>query len=133
MLGRPEMAKDELFDDNTRRVENREALEEEISAILGGLSSEEAIEKLEKADIANARMRTVREFIEHPQLEARGRWREVGSPAGPLRALLPPVAMADTEPVMTSIPSIGEHTDEILEELGYDEGARADLRREAAI
>jgi itaconate CoA-transferase len=133
VLGRPEMASDELFDNNSRRVENREALEEEISAILGGLSSEEAIDKLEKAGIANARMRTVLELIQHPQLEARDRWREVGSPAGPLRALLPPVAMSDAEPVMAPIPGVGEHTAEILKELSYDETATDALRREAAI
>ena len=133
VLGRPEMASDELFDDNSRRVENREALEEEISAILGEISSEEAIDKLEKAGIANARMRTVRELIEHPQLEARNRWREVGSPAGPLRALLPPTAMSDAEPIMAPIPGVGEHTDEILKELSYDERAIGALRREAAI
>jgi itaconate CoA-transferase len=133
VLGRPEMAKDELFDDNSRRVENREALEEEISAILGSLSSEEAIEKLERANIANARMRTVREFVDHPQLAARDRWREVSSEVGPLRALLPPGTMADSEPVMAPIPAVGEHTDGILRELGFDEGAIASLRQEAAI
>jgi itaconate CoA-transferase len=133
VLGRPEMASDELFDSNSRRVENREALEEEISAVLGELSSEAAIERLERAGIANARMRTVSEFIEHPQLAARDRWREIDSPAGPLQALLPPAAMANTEPVMAPIPRVGEHTDEILEELGYDQGAVAALRREAAI
>jgi itaconate CoA-transferase len=133
VLGRPEMANDELFDDNSRRVENREALEEEISAILGRFSSEEAIERLEKASIANARMRTVQEFIEHPQLEARGRWSEVGSPAGSLRALVPPVAMSGAGPAMAPIPDVGEHTDEILAQLGYDEGTIAALRREAVI
>ena len=133
VLGRPEMASDELFDDNSRRVENREALEEEISAILAELSSEEAIQRLEKAGIANARMRTVREFIEHPQLAARDRWREVGSEAGPLRALLPPVRVADAEPVMHRIPALGEHTDGILGELGYGKGTIAALRREAVI
>jgi itaconate CoA-transferase len=133
VLGRPEMSSDELFDTNSRRVENREALEEEISAVLGELSSQETIERLERAGIANARMRTVSEFIEHPQLAARDRWREIQSPPGPLQALLPPAAMANTDPVMAPIPGVGEHTDEILEELGYDQGAVAALRREAAI
>jgi itaconate CoA-transferase len=133
VLGRPGMAEDELFDDNSRRVENREALEEEISAVLGQLSSEEVVARLEKAGVANARMRTVREFIEHPQLEARDRWREVGSPAGSLNASLPPIAMSETEPVMAPIPSVGEHTDEILIELGYDEVAVVALRRQRAV
>jgi itaconate CoA-transferase len=133
VLGRPEMANDELFDGNSHRVENRKALEEEISAVLGKLSSEEAIERLERAGIANARMRTVREFLEHPQLEARDRWREVGSPAGHLRTLLPSVVMSDSEPVMAPIPGVGEHTDEILAQLGYDEEAVAALRRQRAV
>ncbi len=78
-------------------------------------------------------MRTVRDFLDHPQLEARDRWREVGSPVGPLRALLPPATMDGTEPVMAPIPSVGEHTDKILAELGYDDDAVATLRRSAAI
>jgi crotonobetainyl-CoA:carnitine CoA-transferase CaiB-like acyl-CoA transferase len=133
VLGRPETANDELFDGNSHRVENRKALEEEISAVLGRLSSEEAIEGLERAGIANARMRTVREFLEHPQLEARDRWRAVGSPAGHLRTLLPSVVMSDSEPVMAPIPGVGEHTDEILAQLGYDEEAVAALRRQRAV
>jgi crotonobetainyl-CoA:carnitine CoA-transferase CaiB-like acyl-CoA transferase len=133
VLGRPEMANDELFDGNSHRVENRKALEEEISAVLGRLSSEEAIERLERAGIANARMRTVQEFLEHPQLEARDRWREVGSPAGHLLTLLPSVVMSDSEPVMAPIPGVGEHTDEILAQLGYDEEAVAALRRQRAV
>ena len=133
VLGRPEMADDELFENNSRRVENREELEEEISAVLGELSLDDAVARLEKAGIANARMRTVQDFLEHPQLVARGRWRDVGSPAGPLRALLPPGMPEDAEPVMAPIPSVGEHTDEILEELGYDEVAVNALRRRAVV
>jgi len=133
VLGRPEMVGDELFDDNSRRVENREALEEEISSILERLSSDEAIEKLDGAGIASARMRTVTGFIDHPQLEALDRWREVGSPAGPLRALSPPAAVSGAEPVMAPIPGVGEHTARILAELGYDDEAIAAMRRSAAV
>ena len=55
------------------------------------------------------------------------------SPVGPLRALLPPATMDGTEPVMAPIPSIGEHTCEILAELGYDDDAVTTLRRSAAV
>ncbi len=133
VMGRPEMARDELFDGNPRRVENREALEQEISTVLGELSSEEALRRLQEAGIANARLRTIRDFLEHPQLRARERWREVGSPAGPLHTLLPPVVMDEAEPLMAPIPGVGEHTDEILAELGYEAEAVARLRREESI
>ena len=133
VLGRPEMANDELFTSNSERVENRDILHQEIEAILEKLSSEEAIERLDGAKIANARMRTVHDFLDHPQLEARDRWREVGSPVGPLRALLPPATLDGAEPVMAPIPKVGEHTDKILAELGYRDDAVAILRQSAAI
>ncbi len=133
VLGQPALAEDGRFASNSERVANRDDLHEEIEAILEGISSEEAIERLEAAKIANARMRTVGDFLDHPQLAARGRWREFGSPAGPLRALLPPATIGGTEPVMAPIPDVGEHTANILIELGYDEDAIADLRWSSAV
>ena len=50
-----------------------------------------------------------------------------------MRALLPPATMDSTEPVMAPIPSVGEHTDAVLEELGYGEEAVASLRQRGAI
>ena len=133
VLGQPALSGDGRFASNSERVANRDDLHEEIEAIFRGIPSEEAIGRLEAAKIANARMRTVGDFLDHPQLEARGRWREFGSPAGPLRALVPPATMEGTEPVMAPIPDVGEHTDGILSELGYDEEAVATLRRSSAL
>jgi crotonobetainyl-CoA:carnitine CoA-transferase CaiB-like acyl-CoA transferase len=133
VLGQPALAGDGRFASNSERVANRHDLHEEIEAILRGIPSEEAIERLEAAKIANARMRTIGDFLDHPQLEARDRWREFGSPVGPLRALLPPATMEGTEPIMAPIPEIGEHTDRILAELGYDEDAVAALRQSSAV
>ena len=91
------------------------------------------VARLEAAQIANARLNTVQEFWDHPQLAARDRWREVDSPVGRLRALLPPVTMAGVEPVMGPIPEVGQHTEAILRELGVEPGTIAELHQAGAI
>jgi itaconate CoA-transferase len=108
-------------------------LDREIEQTFGHLTAEEVIEKLEDASVASARLRSVGEFLDHPQLKARDRWRKVGSPAGPLHALLPPGMPVDAEPIMAPIPDVGEHTEAILEEFGYAEDTVAALRKQAAI
>src|SRR5215210_480914 len=121
VLGREGMAEDHRFDKNSRRVENRDELHAEIERVFSGLASEEAIDRLEGAGVANARMRSIRQFLDHPQLAARNRWREFGSPVGLLRGLLPPAMLDGAEPVMTPIPEVGEHNEKLLAELGYGE------------
>ncbi len=133
VLEQPALAGDKRFESNSERVENVDALRQAIEGILAQFSSEEAMERLDEAKIANARMRNVRGFLDHPQLEARDRWREVESSVGPLRALVPPATFNGTEPVMAPIPSVGEHTAGILAELGYDDGAVTALRQSSAI
>jgi crotonobetainyl-CoA:carnitine CoA-transferase CaiB-like acyl-CoA transferase len=78
-------------------------------------------------------MNTVQEFLDHPQLTARDRWRTVESSAGPIRALVPPFGLDDVEPKMGPIPAVGEHTDAILDELGYAAAAIARFRASGAI
>jgi itaconate CoA-transferase len=133
VLERSELETDPRFDTNSRRVENGEELDEAIEEAFKDLSSEDVISRLDEARIANARMRTVQEFLDHPQLEARDRWREVDSPVGPIRALVPPVTMQGVESVMEPIPEVGEHTDAILEELDLDPDAVGSFREAGAV
>ncbi|MHA6800013.1 CaiB/BaiF CoA transferase family protein [Bounagaea algeriensis] len=118
VLDDAELAADARFATNPDRVANEAELTTAIETAFAQLTGEEVVERLDGAQIANARMRTVQEFAEHPQLAARDRWREVDSPAGPLRALQPPVTVPGREPRMDAVPGLGEHTDAILAEIG---------------
>jgi itaconate CoA-transferase len=133
VLRRPELADDERFRTNSLRVRNRPALHEAIESAFAALSTSEVIERLEVARIAWARMNSVAEFLVHPQLTERDRWRDIGSPAGPLRATIPPVRMDDVEPVMGNVPALGQHTDAILDELGVARDTIAAWRREGVV
>ncbi len=128
VLGRPELAADPRFDANAKRVANRDALEAAIRGVFARLTAEEIVARLDAAGIANGRMNSVAQFAAHPQLRARGRWREAPSSAGPLRALLPPATLDGAEPRMDAVPEVGEHTDAILAELGYAPGVVAAWR-----
>ncbi len=133
VLERPELGADERFDSNSRRVQNRAALEQIIVALFQQLSSEAIIQRLEEAQIAYARLNSVEEFLQHPQLAARGRWRQIDSPVGPLRSLVPPLTMEDVEPVMGAVPALGQHTESILKEFGFDADTISDWKKSRII
>ena len=136
VLQQPGLANDPRFAGNAKRVAERVPLRQIIIETFATLTAPQVVERLEAAQIANARVNTMQEVWEHPQLKARGRWRQVGSPAGMLPALLPPGSWGegpDDGPRMDPVPALGEHTDAILVELGIDaEGVRA-LRAAEAI
>jgi crotonobetainyl-CoA:carnitine CoA-transferase CaiB-like acyl-CoA transferase len=118
VLRNPELAKDTRFTGNALRVENRPALHEEINDALSSLPAEEVLARLDAAGIANAQLRDMHEFASHPQLSGRNRWRDVDSPVGPLRTLIPPVTSRETTVRMDPVPELGQHTAGILAELG---------------
>jgi len=114
----PALAQDPRFDSGVKRNANRQALAACIDAVFSQLSADAVIERLEQAQIANARVNSLADVWAHPQLQARGRWTEVGSSAGPLPALLPPGRNSAYPYRMDPIPEVGEHTQAILQELG---------------
>jgi itaconate CoA-transferase len=129
VLAEPALASDSRFATGPARDTNRAALRAKIEHAFSALTAAQVLDRLERAGIANARLNTMQEFWEHPQLEARGRWAEVDTPAGSIRAMKPPFNLSGFEPRMAAVPALGEHGRKILAELGY---AAADIERLAA-
>jgi len=133
VLAQPALARDPRYDNNTRRNERRAEVVALIEEIFSAMTADQVVAKLDAAGIANGRMNTPEEVWNHPQLKARARWREVGSPAGVIPAPLPPATCSDFEARMDPVPAIGEHTDTILAALGYSSAEIAALRTDATI
>ena len=129
----PSLAHDEMFALNFKRHENRAPLEKIIIDCFSKLNIKEVTDLLESAQIANARMNNMKDLWDHPQLSARDRWHEVGSPIGNVPALLPPGVNNQYEYQMGAIPDIGEHSESILQELGFDEATIQEMREAKAI
>jgi crotonobetainyl-CoA:carnitine CoA-transferase CaiB-like acyl-CoA transferase len=129
----PALAQDDRYSTNSKRSAARAELRELIVSAFASLSAEQVVARLDSAQIANARVNTMHDVWDHPQLRARDRWRKVGTPAGNIPALLPPGSWEESVPRMDAVPALGQHTDAILGSLGYSKERIASLRAEKAI
>jgi crotonobetainyl-CoA:carnitine CoA-transferase CaiB-like acyl-CoA transferase len=119
VLGNAALAKDARFASSPARVAHRDAMHAEIARVFGGLTAAQVVERLEAAGIANARLNSMQEFWDHPQLAARDRWREVGTEAGAVRAAKVPLNLSEFEPRMDDVPALGAHSRKVLLDIGY--------------
>lgn len=133
VLLQPELAKDPRFSSNAVRTAARQELRRMIVDVFSRLTAEQVIERLDSAQIANAHMNDMHDLWQHAQLKARERWVEVGTPAGPMPALLPPGVPNTYEARMDAVPALGQHTDAILAKLGYGADAIAALHAAHAV
>jgi itaconate CoA-transferase len=133
VLRRAEIAGDPRFNSNARRVAARDALKAIIDEVFTTLTSEQLIQRLDDAQIANAHVNGMHEVWAHPQLAARERWTEVASPVGAIAAMRPPALPAGFDARMDAIPALGQHTDAVLGELGFDAAMIAAFRRDGVV
>lgn len=119
VIQRPDLAGDPRFATNESRVRNRAALDAELTREIGSITSAALVDRLARHDVPYGRLNSVAGLRAHPQLAARGRWLQAQSESGPVLALAHPFTAADAQ-TAGAVPSLGEHTDEILRELGLE-------------
>jgi itaconate CoA-transferase len=133
VIREPQLQTYERFSSNSRRVKNRDELSDLILGAFSPLSAAQVIERLEAAGIANASMNDMHAVWNHEQLAARGRWTKVQTPAGEIPALYPPGVDPSEEPLMGGVPALGQHSEPILRELGFNDSEIVVMRQIGAI
>ncbi|MBV8096183.1 MAG: CoA transferase [Acetobacteraceae bacterium] len=133
VLRQPGLVQDPRFATNTARCAHRAEVTSIIESFFAGYSSAEVVSLLDAAGIASGRLNDVHAVWRHAQFAVRGRWRDVATPAGPVRALLPPFTFGDADPVMGAVPGLGQHTDTILRQMGYSQAEIAQLHEVGAV
>ena len=136
VLGHPEWAKDERFNSNRARVENREAIDGLLNTALAHGAADIWLDKLKAVGVPCGKINSVAEALDDPHTAARRMVETVEHPViGTLKMLGIPFKFSDTAcSVRRAPPTLGQHSEEVLaKELGLDQQAIAQLRREKVI
>jgi itaconate CoA-transferase len=133
IIERPDLADDPRFATNPQRCANRDELNAAIESWCAQHDLDDIQRIADAAGIGNSRYNKPSEVIAHEHLKARDRWRQVDTPNGEIAALLPPPVISGLELGMGAVPGLGQHTDDVLHELGYTAEELAAMRGDGAI
>ncbi|MFI0350098.1 CaiB/BaiF CoA transferase family protein [Actinomadura sp. 9N407] len=133
LIERADLADDPDLATTPQRCAQRGRLDEAVTAWTSTLDLADICARADAAGIGNAVFNRVTEVVDHPQLTARERWQEVGSPVGPLASLLPPVITSAWSTPLEDVPGLGEHSAAILTDLGFTTEAQDELGRAGAV
>ena len=133
VLRLPDLASDGRFITNPLRLRNRDALDTLINGVVGALPRAHLVARLDANAIAHATVNSVSDLLHHEQLRARQRWRKLGIGDDGVEMLLPPLLIDGTDPRISPVPQVGEHTSAILKEIGYTDAEVLGLRADGVV
>ncbi|KAK4552859.1 hypothetical protein LTR86_009991 [Recurvomyces mirabilis] len=137
LIGREDLPKDERFAVNAQRVEHRPLMDEIFDTVFASKTSEEWLKLLDGSGLAHGPVNSIQKAFEHPQAEARDMVRDFEWDAlesGHWKAIGPAVKFSDTKAeIQQRPPALGEHTGDILQEIGHTAEDVDNLRTQGAI
>ena len=128
-VGRPDWVGEPEFATVAARRAHRERLDGLVEELVGASPAEHWFTRLDAAGLPYGRVRSIAEVVEHPQLVERGLFDEADSRVGPLPIVRFPLGSRGR----SRVPELGEHTDEVLAELGYGEAEIGELHARAIV
>jgi itaconate CoA-transferase len=117
------LADDPRFRTNVLRVGHRRECDAIVTEHTRQFSTEDLTQRLAEAGVPAAQVNQLDDVVHHRQLQARDRWRQIGTEHGEVQALLPPATFGDVESPMGDVPALGQHTHALLIESGMDADA----------
>jgi formyl-CoA transferase len=134
-IGRPDLADDPALSNNAGRAGCAQLLDEAISAWTSGQTLEQALEVMARADVPSGKIYSAADMVDDPQFAAREMIERVSLPDGTPLAIPAVVPKLSETPGGTRWvgPALGEHTDEVLAELGFDSDRIRQLRADRVI
>lgn len=136
-LGRPDLLEDPRFKTQATRVEHREAIDAVMNDLLKEKTLDEWMAVFDGSGLAHGPVNTIERAFAHPQIQARNMVESIPCEevaTGEVKVIGIPVKFGDTPgKIRTRAPFLGEHTGEILKEIGYSEEKIEGLRRKAVV
>jgi crotonobetainyl-CoA:carnitine CoA-transferase CaiB-like acyl-CoA transferase len=133
-IGRPDLPRDPRFSRTSARIENRRALVAELDAVFAGGPAQDWLARLDAAHVPASPVNDIAQALAEPQIRHRRMVREVEHASGPVQLLANPIVFS-ASPIgdYAAPPLLGQHTDDILSELGLGPDRVAELRAQAVI